>query len=57
MFQIWTCVLRDAGYCERALSLYQVMIELHIVLVAETNINFSQRIEAIASAWDTDKKR
>ncbi|CAF4509638.1 unnamed protein product [Rotaria sp. Silwood1] len=57
MFQIWTCVLRDAGYCERALGLYQTMIELHMNLTTETKIDFSQRLETIEKTWDTDKLR
>ncbi|CAF3784015.1 unnamed protein product [Rotaria socialis] len=57
IFQIWTCTLRDAGYCEQALALYQTMIELHLDLTAETKINFSNRLETIEKTWDTDKRR
>jgi hypothetical protein len=57
MFQIWTCVLRDAGYCERALGLYQTMIELHIDLTTEIKDDFLKRLETIEKTWDTDKTR
>ncbi|CAF3952841.1 unnamed protein product [Rotaria sordida] len=57
IFQIWTCVLRDAGYCERALGLYQTMIELHMNLTTDIKIDFSERLETIEKTWDTDKLR
>jgi hypothetical protein len=57
MLQIWTCVLRDAGYCERALGIYQTMIELHIDLTAEIKIDFLKRLETIENNWDTEKVR
>jgi len=57
MLQIWTCVLRDAGYCERALGIYQTMIELHMDLTAETKTDFSNRLETIEKTWDTEKVR
>jgi len=57
MLQIWTCVLRDAGYCERALGIYQTMIELHIDLTAEIKIDFLKQLETIENNWDTEKVR
>jgi len=57
MFQIWVCVLRDAGYCERALSLYQIMIELHVDLTTEKKVDFLKRLETIEQTWDTDRSR
>ncbi len=57
MFQIWTCVLRDAGYCERALGLYQTMIELHLDLSTEIKPDFTKQLEPIEKTWDTDKPR
>ncbi|CAF0964323.1 unnamed protein product [Adineta steineri] len=57
MFQIWAYVLRDAGYCERALGLYQTMLELHIDLTPENNVEFSKRLETFEKTWDTDKSR
>lgn len=53
MLQIWTNVLREAGYGERALGIYQTMIELHI----ETTSHFSKRLEIVEKTWDTDKVR
>ena len=49
--------MRDAGYCERALGLYQVMIELHIDLISDIKTNFAKRIEAIEKIWDTEESR
>lgn len=57
MLQIWTSVLRDAGYCERALGIYQTMIELHIDLTADVQINFLNRLATIEKIWDTEKNR
>jgi hypothetical protein len=57
MFQIWVCVLRDAGYCERALSLYQIMIELHVDLTTEKKVDFLKRLETIEQTWDTYRSR
>lgn len=53
MLQIWTYILREAGYCERALGIYQAMIELHV----NTTDNFSKRLEAMEKTWDTEKVR
>ena len=57
MLQIWTCVLRDAGYCERALGIYQTMIELHVDLTTDTKSDFPKRLETIDKTWDSDKLR
>jgi hypothetical protein len=57
MLQIWTCVLRDAGYCERALGIYQAMIELHLDLTSEIKPDFSKQLETMDKTWDTDKSR
>lgn len=57
ILQIWTCILRDAGYCERALGLYQTMIELHIDITTEEKNDFAKRLETIEKTWDTGKVR
>lgn len=57
MFQIWACALRDAGYCERGLCLYQAMIELHMDLSKQPKGDLPRRLEAMEKTWDTDKAR
>lgn len=57
MFQIWTSVLHNAGYCQRAIGLYQTMIELHRDLTMEVKIEFSKRLESLEKTWNTNKIR
>lgn len=57
MLQIWTSVLRNSGYCERALGIYQTMIELHLDLIGDDKIDFSKRLDTIEKNWDTEKVR
>ena len=57
MFQIWTNVLHNAGYCQRAIGLYQTMIELHLDLPTEAKTEFSKRVESLEKTWNTNKTR
>ena len=47
MLQIWMYVLREAGFTERALGIYQTMIELHL----DTSGDFIQRLNETEENW------
>ncbi|CAF1526972.1 unnamed protein product [Adineta ricciae] len=57
MFQIWTNVLHNAGYYQRAIGLYQTMIELHLDFTTEAKTEFSKRLESLEKTWNTNKAR
>ena len=57
MFQLWAWVLRDAGYPERALGLYQAMIDIHLSISNDNKADFSQRLATLERTWDTNKLR
>lgn len=50
----WTCVLREAGYIERGLGVYQAMLNINTDLNEK---NFQSKVQNCEQHWNTDKRR
>lgn len=51
---IWTCVLREAGYVERGLSIFQAMLNINTDFNEK---NFQTKVQSLEQNWNTDRRR